>query len=591
MDLESLSNEFREYCKASKPVATPAEYAAASRLLVCLTQFLDERAIQCVREAGERPVLLSYQADATSFLCTFSLRARKEGGTTVRCGKNLVEMYTERGIVVVRNGDGKMKSSLLLKPPRLLAAGKTTWFLFDCANRFFPCVAALGHKGISLTHVCFDRAVLLPMARCLHERSRAFFEASTELGDDRLLIELSTWFVATGCGQHDGSNALKWAVMDLTEEQLLSDAGIVLRSLRNGYASLLAEVPSFVMRYLMFRELVLPERDVLEYWASVGIEADMVNAVASADMQWEQDGLYVSPAMRLMPDVVAHISDLFIYILKFRKPSLTRFLQQGPTSRGLMATLSIGLETLTSMARARHSDYYLHGISRLNEKMKLYFCNTGLLAYVSESVMKEMCEEPRLARSLDAMERAASDEVCYISNLSTFTWRRFAAVLNNGTSPTELQRGVLMRSHIVAGYLQKRVFSNLRDYPWRLVRGNVEDNVEALRRTDPVVADPGMTLKMQHLLKVGFSVKRLVAGASLLLEIIGDTLPSECGHGSIAVLQRMRPDLSSEQLCVRGGLHQARAFFTPTKEDATLAKLTAKRDLLIRKVWSERVLP
>ena len=113
----------------------------------------------------------------------------------------------------------------------------------------------MGHKGISISHYVFDRgpfasihSLLHARHRLYHERRRASVGASGGHVDE--MEEHSDWVAATGCAQHDLSNALKWAHgVDNPEVATLKALHICIESLRNTTAAVLSEIPLFIAKH------------------------------------------------------------------------------------------------------------------------------------------------------------------------------------------------------------------------------------------------------------------------------------------------------------------------------------------------------
>ena len=62
---------------------------------------------------------------------------------------------------------GDAKTAVLWTEPRLLSKSKEAWSVFEYAVVFFPTLCELGHQGVSIYRLVFDRA---PTMVRLHEK-------------------------------------------------------------------------------------------------------------------------------------------------------------------------------------------------------------------------------------------------------------------------------------------------------------------------------------------------------------------------------------------------------------------------------------
>jgi len=106
-------------------------------LAVVLRDFLDLKAIEVARFQPKLPALYSYRSDATSYLTGSSERSRICNKLVVRDGRVLTELLIERGYILVLRGSGSIKSAIVVRMPRLLLDGKSSWHTFTASCQFF----------------------------------------------------------------------------------------------------------------------------------------------------------------------------------------------------------------------------------------------------------------------------------------------------------------------------------------------------------------------------------------------------------------------------------------------------------------------
>ena len=94
-----------------------------------------------------------------------------------------------------------------------MSNGKGTWWMCVVAKALFPTLRELGHRGISLSHYAFDRAVFSACSRKMLQLHMENDEAySMRSPDDASSLRLTNWQVITPCCNHDVQNALKWSL-------------------------------------------------------------------------------------------------------------------------------------------------------------------------------------------------------------------------------------------------------------------------------------------------------------------------------------------------------------------------------------------
>ena len=98
-------------------------------------------------------------------------------------------------------------------------------------------------------------------------------------------------------------------------------------------------------------------------------------------------------------------------------------------------------------------------------------------------------------------------ELQHVGSISSIVWRRLAEALGDVSGHRALRSKVLNAAHISCGYITNKVFTVVRDYPWRPSVGDVASNLEMLRAMPD---DEGMsdmcTQKIRALLRSGCGV-------------------------------------------------------------------------------------
>ena len=117
----------------------------------------------------------------------------------------------DRGFVKTTDGVGEPIVASLSRDPVPLLHGKTSWHIFPPACAFFPLLQRLGHRGIAVSHYCFDRAIYEPMMVKLRQRHAMFhaLQRQNPASEWSPVDECLDWVLGTPCANHDCQNGLK----------------------------------------------------------------------------------------------------------------------------------------------------------------------------------------------------------------------------------------------------------------------------------------------------------------------------------------------------------------------------------------------
>ena len=97
---------------------------------------------------------------------------------------------------------------------------------------------------------------------CMRHASYYSSLVSGNVSGENRLMELTDWFVATGCSNHDCQNALKWSLAPFLESaEVLKDLYIVVESLRNAFGLLVRHLKHFLAASIAFSDVAMNSRE------------------------------------------------------------------------------------------------------------------------------------------------------------------------------------------------------------------------------------------------------------------------------------------------------------------------------------------
>jgi len=212
----------------------------------------------------------------------------------------------------------------------------------------------LGHKGISVSHYCFDRAkfsLLFDLARARHKDWADKNLRNRGPNVDRT-AGLRDWVVGTGCSLHDASKALEWATRPhlVVGADILTELHIVCASLRNGYELMVDAMPQFLKMHLVHKSVPYDEDAVAEYWRMVGASQDWVPVLTKLNLWWYNGQLQVSTMYDGKPTPISLVADAVMYVMRFVSFTQTRWMTVGSSCRGLLGAMTVGVEALAKLA-------------------------------------------------------------------------------------------------------------------------------------------------------------------------------------------------------------------------------------------------
>lgn len=533
------------------------------------------------------PVLFAYSSDATSLLCQAVVTHKEAEGVVLRRGKVLMELLMQRGYLKTVSAAGQENIALLITNPLPLTAGKKTSNLFTAAASFWPLLRRCGHQGLCIYHLEADRACLSSLDRLLRQRHSGYYTAGLgpELGNNAVLLELTDWFVSTGCAAHDCHNSIKWSLERSAGGDTTKDLHIVVESLRNSFKLLNARLVSFLQSKLSFYDTSSDDVEAVEaFWHTLGVGEDKLPLVVELNPKWEDGRLWVSDTFQDREDATDKISGLLLYVFKWKKFVESRWCTIAPSCRALLCSLCCGLEGLVAVTRAQKgaTDYHLHGFAKLTTNIKKFCCVATVTGQVSDTLLLDILDDDRVLKHLPKLEACVSEELKWAHNISEYTWERLAMAVGADWHAGEVRSEALHACHVSAAYIKNKVFTVARSLPFSLALGDVKDNLAKLKASDEPIRD-SCAHKIRELLRVGFDSQAIEDGVMLLREINWTTVPVEQAHGSCAVLHRMHPTYTAETLVFRALVHNCRDLFAIDPEERRLAKKHAQLEALKRK--------
>ena len=588
MDAPALRVRALELCKASR-VLERGEVDWLFRF-VEVTKAQQRARAQDVIHAGQGfAVLVMVFADGTPLRTSVQFRQMTSGDAPDlrRHGRAGREFLLLRAHVKAMPYDRCHMAPFTMEPIAL-THGKSTWHIYSAVTAFMGTLSSQGHHGISVHFYCFDRGLFSSLFAKLRSRHKLPYmqgNGGAHQTPGQVMAEASDWCVGVGCCLHDGQNALKWATRQHLPSYAadVSDLHIVVEAVRNSFADLMAFLGRHITANLGFDDTPFEESSVREFWLCLGVRGDYLDILCSLNLWWSGTELLVHSSWRDDPQLYEQVSKCILYLFQFRAFSDSRWATMGPSSRTLLAGLSVGLDSLVAtIVRDRStSNYYINGYAKFSPTLRHYVVVTSLASFVADAFLVGSLEDDRLALRCEELHEAMVEEIDWLLGLSVFTWLRMTNLAGGAVGPRELRTEVVLAGLTCLGFVSEKVFRVARSLPWSICR-DIDGGLDALQALQAAPQDP-TAQKIWFLLRVGVSRARLQDACRVLGECEWSTRCVEQGHGSIACIKKLHPECTGGVLAARAALHQQRAMFNASEGAKQVAKLEAQLQRQCRK--------
>ena len=205
-------------------------------------------------EGSKIPVMLTYMSDGWSTDLTKYSHCSLGGQAFRRTGRYRAEFLAEKSIVKAWQESGDLRMLLCVYPPKELAA-KSGWHIFS-ASLSQPFLRTSCPSCICMSVYLQDGLHSASFGRRQSARHDLWYDLCGEEGRDLEVLSQRSrdWTFAMRCILHIASSALKWGLSRFTSEDILDDAHMTLKSLRNSSPALFQKVPVLVLQQVLYED-------------------------------------------------------------------------------------------------------------------------------------------------------------------------------------------------------------------------------------------------------------------------------------------------------------------------------------------------
>ena len=127
----------------------------------------------------------------------------------------------------------------------------------------------------------------------------------------------------------------------------------VIRSLRDSVDGLHSVVEEFVVKHAQTKAHTQSEDAVRAWWMTLSADASWAEELVAVDPRWHGCVLWTPLSLADDPAAVKRLAHCLRIVLKFTKFSETRWCTVGSSCKALVVALSVGLERIVELARAK----------------------------------------------------------------------------------------------------------------------------------------------------------------------------------------------------------------------------------------------
>ena len=581
LDGTKVREHMLEFCKTSK-VCSKDEIVVIDRLCEVFKHYMLQNARGFIQANKDVPMLYAYSSDGTDL--KFQHYATAHVGphrSIVRRGGRTNEFLIERAFVTAKGPTGAYISKPIFRDPSILSEGKTADDNFAALRRFFGTLRECGHRGFTTSFYCFDRKFFRKLSRRMAATHRLYYSVREKRGhnrEDNFRDMLKDWFVSIGCGNHDCQNGLKWAVLGLFSDTKIIFKNVYLgvAALRQCYDLLELELRPFILDKHAFRPRCHDYDKVFQFWVALGVEPDVAEELGHLDLEWVGGALYVNDCFVDSLDLFDRIYAAMLYLFRFVPFSDSRWCTAGASCRTMCCAYCVGLEEMVRRIRAKPhtSEYHIHCFDKLDAIAREFIVITALVSYVPDGVLRLLLEDDRVVGRLHEFEASLNDEMHFVGTMSNYLFRRLHATLRLEGGLRMVRHNVMNGIHIVAGYIDRVMFSQYRVYPLSLLTGDVRANLVALGLAPTAVEHT--TRKIQRLVQKGYGLDELCEALDVWTELRCSSQDTEQAHAAAARMNRDHPGYGVRSLTSRSMVHLMRSLMPSASIDPAVRRRGAR---------------
>jgi hypothetical protein len=412
-------------------------------------------------------------------------------------------------------------------------------------------------------------------------RHELFYFDVLDIADDSVYKRwMCDWTAGFRCVTHVASSALRWGMSRFMSEDISDNAHLAIKACNNSSSALRNQVDLFVRKHAQCctDHLDIELRRAL--WIALGTPDNMIVLILKVNPRWDNKAKILRVCAALAHDPKRHelITTVIIYFLSWRDWSDTRWAGVGISGRKFILSLFVGVQQLFKFVKehgVNNDRYYIGSFDKSNDAVRRLLGVASLGAYPIEAFTLKMLGDDRFFLRAAEYWGVMQEKRKHLVDLDIAVYNEISVVLGvPGFTGHELRSNVLECVSVSAAYLERECYDKLREYPFSMTQGNIDDNVRALLDTHSDL--PPLATKMQFCARMA---PRQTCKALVLLRDAPCSIGIvEKGHRFGAVTLNSHTGFGVDQLTLRGFLGESLVLLRPSQEQQQVDKLQRRFD-------------
>lgn len=357
-------------------------------------------------------------------------------------------------------------------------------------------------------------------------------------------MKLLHWDTYVECKSHQCHNSLKWAMGKYIEDKgTLRSAYITMESLRNGFDELEKNSKVWIRAHLSYEDWHV---DCIEFlWTMLGFRGEWLDLLVKLQIRFVDDKLKVAAAFEIDGDTEELVYMALLHVWKFTKFTDSRWATIGCTSRSLLSSTILGLESLVAhvLQNPASSSCYIKGFAHYDQKVRELVAIISTSSFVADAVLELLFQDDRLPRNLEACDREICDEINFVFNIGSDVWKIVARACR--MSEEAIRHASISSALVQGGFISSKL-REARELPWSLLQGDRQQNLDDLaKQTKPVDEVAG---KIWELLQKEYDRGELEKGLDLLSEAGWCATTVEQGHVKASRIMQKHPEYTEDTM-------------------------------------------
>ena len=189
------------------------------------------------------------------------------------------------------------------------------------------------------------------------------------------------------------------------------------------------------------------------------------------------------------------------------------------------------------------SKFFINGYGRFSQKARQFAVKAAISSRVAEGFQSELLQDSRVALKYNDLYASLADEMRWVIDIDGGIWRELGKVC--GCDDYVLRDGTIAAAHTCFHFVWRRVMQRATSLPWRLCRGDIKANLQALAAQEVPPTEPTTWQIWELMNEHDYSEEVLVRLVECLSQVPWTSLPAEQQHGSLAMLKKWHPEYST----------------------------------------------